>query len=340
MTNSDNLALPFILSSQAQKHVTHNEALLALDAIVQLSIVSKDESQGPDNAADGAQYIVPENPSGNFANQSGKIAAYQDGAYQFYQPKIGWLAYISHDDSYQYYDGSEWQDLSMSTDNPEFVSIGINASADLTNRLSLSSDASLFNNDGHGHQIKINKSQLSDTASLLFQTGFSGRAEFGLAGDDQLRIKTSSDGANFNTALVADAATGHIGIGEITPSAALTVSGHMSIEDPSSGSSLNTYVSEVQTDITSTANNGNLSIRQAGDGTIVLNTNNEDILRLQDGVITALMPVQLDSHSTINLPDATTPGRLIYVADSALGSCMAFSDGANWRRSEDRTIIA
>lgn len=340
MTNSENLALPFILSSQAQKHVTHNEALLALDAIVQLSIVSKDESQGPDNAADGARYIVPENPSGNFANQSGKIAAYQDGAYQFYQPKIGWLAYISHDDNYQYYDGSEWQDLSMSTDNPEFVSIGINASADLTNRLSLSSDASLFNNNGHGHQIKINKSQLSDTASLLFQTGFSGRAEFGLAGDDQFRIKTSSDGTNFNTALVADAATGHIGIGEITPSAALTVSGHMSVEDPSSGSSLSTDVSASQTDITSTANNGNLSIRQAGDGTIVLNTNNEDILRLQDGVITALMPVQLDSHSTVNLPDATTPGRLIYVADSALGSCMAFSDGANWRRSEDRTIIA
>ena len=339
MTNSDNLALPFILSSQAQKHVTHNEALLALDAIVQLSIVSKVESQGPDDAADGARYIVPENPSGNFANQSGKIAAFQDGTYQFYEPKIGWLAYISNDDSYQYYDGAEWQDLTVSTDNPEFVTIGINASADLTNRLSLSSEASLFNNNGHGHQIKINKSQPTDTASLLFQTGFSGRAEFGLAGDDQFRVKTSSDGANFNTALIADAATGHIGIGEITPSAPLTVSGHMRVEDASSGSSLNTNASAAQTDITSTANNGNLNISQTGDGMIVLNTNNVDILRLQDGVITALMPVQLDSHSIINLPDATTPGRLIYVADSALGSCMAFSDGVNWRRSDDRSII-
>ena len=33
-----NLALPFILPSQAQKHVTHNEALQQLDAVVQLAV--------------------------------------------------------------------------------------------------------------------------------------------------------------------------------------------------------------------------------------------------------------------------------------------------------------
>ena len=30
-----NLALPYILSAQAQKHVTHNEALRRLDAVVE-----------------------------------------------------------------------------------------------------------------------------------------------------------------------------------------------------------------------------------------------------------------------------------------------------------------
>lgn len=34
-----NLALPFILPAQAQKHVTHNEALQRLDALVQLVVV-------------------------------------------------------------------------------------------------------------------------------------------------------------------------------------------------------------------------------------------------------------------------------------------------------------
>ena len=34
------LLLPYIQASQAQKHVTHNEALRLLDAMVQLSAVS------------------------------------------------------------------------------------------------------------------------------------------------------------------------------------------------------------------------------------------------------------------------------------------------------------
>ena len=34
------LSLPYIAAAQAQKHVTHNEALRMLDAIIQLSVKS------------------------------------------------------------------------------------------------------------------------------------------------------------------------------------------------------------------------------------------------------------------------------------------------------------
>ena len=340
MTNSDNLALPFILSSQAQKHITHNEALLALDAIVQLSVISKNVPEGPMDAQVGTRYIVPENASGNFVNQTGKIAAFQDGVYHFYTPQAGWLTYIFEENIYQYFDGSNWQDFPGSGPEATFLTLGVNTSADLTNRFSMSSEASLFNHNGNGHQLKINKAQVSDTASLLFQTGFSGRTEFGLAGDDQFRIKTSQDGTTFQTALIADAATGFVAIGDIAPSATLTVSNYMKVEDPSSNASLDANVSAAMAEITSTATNGDLTIRQNGDGSIIFQTNDEDILRLQDGVITALMPVQLKSHSLLNLPDATSPGRMIYVTDSAFGSCIAFSDGAQWRRSEDRSIVS
>ncbi|EAQ07718.1 hypothetical protein [Yoonia vestfoldensis] len=37
---SPRLSLPFILPAQAQKHVTHNEAIELLDLIVQLALVS------------------------------------------------------------------------------------------------------------------------------------------------------------------------------------------------------------------------------------------------------------------------------------------------------------
>ena len=41
------LLLPYILAAQAQKHVTHNEALRLLDGLVQLSVLDRDLTAPP-----------------------------------------------------------------------------------------------------------------------------------------------------------------------------------------------------------------------------------------------------------------------------------------------------
>jgi hypothetical protein len=41
------LLLPYILAAQAQKHVTHNEALRILDGLVQLSVLDRDLTAPP-----------------------------------------------------------------------------------------------------------------------------------------------------------------------------------------------------------------------------------------------------------------------------------------------------
>jgi hypothetical protein len=87
------------------------------------------------------------------------------------------------------------------------VAVGINATADVTNRLSVNSAAVLFNHEGAGTQIKVNKNAAGDTASYLFQTGFSGRAEFGLTGSNDFEMKTSPDGSAFTTGLSILAST-------------------------------------------------------------------------------------------------------------------------------------
>ena len=76
-----NLGLPYSLAAQSQKHVTHNEAIRALDAIVQLSVLDRDLA-----AANGARYIVAVSPKGAWSGHAGDIAAYQDGAWAFYDP--------------------------------------------------------------------------------------------------------------------------------------------------------------------------------------------------------------------------------------------------------------
>ena len=105
--------------------------------------------------------------------------------------------------------GSSVSTIAMSAANVSALYLGLGgATADATNRLSINAPASLFNHAGAGHQVKVNKAVATDTGSFLFQTGFSGRAEFGLTGSDDFQIKVSPDGTAWNNALAIEAASG------------------------------------------------------------------------------------------------------------------------------------
>lgn len=209
MDSTENLNLPYLMPSQAQKHVTHNEALRALDAVIQLAVVSRTVEIPPASAQPGSRYIVPADATDAWSGHSGAIAAWQDGGWIFHTPRDGWLAYILDESELLFREGSAWVGYAPTLEELQNMALlGVNTTADETNRLALSSAASLFNHEGAGHQIKINKAVAGDTASVLFQTGWSGRAEFGLAGDDDFHVKVSADGAAFTEAMVIDRATG------------------------------------------------------------------------------------------------------------------------------------
>jgi hypothetical protein len=197
MTDTTNLALPYLEAAQAQKHVTHNEALTALDAIVMLSVLNRDLSSPPGSPSDGDRYLVASGGSGAWVNQDGKIAAYQDGAWSFYTPREGWLCYVADEDALFAFDGASW--TGVATQNA--AHIGVGTTADDTNRLAVASEAVLFNHAGNGVQAKLNKATAGDNASVLFQTNWSGRAEIGCVGNDNFVFKTSADGSNFATGL-------------------------------------------------------------------------------------------------------------------------------------------
>lgn len=197
MTDTTNLALPYLEAAQAQKHVTHNEALTALDAIVMLSVLDRDLTAPPGGESDGDRYLVGASATGDWSGQDGKIAAYQDGAYNFYSAKEGWLMWIADEDIALVYNGSSW--VGISTQNAALI--GVNTTADATNKLAVASAAVLFNNVGNGVQVKLNKNATGDTASHLWQTNWSGRAEVGTCGNDDFEFKGSPDGSTWSTGL-------------------------------------------------------------------------------------------------------------------------------------------
>jgi hypothetical protein len=199
------LKLPYILPAQAQKHVTHNEALRLLDILVQLAVVSRSENGPPATPTPGDRYIVKGPATGAWAGQGTRIAFYGEAGWEFILPQPGWQAYVRDTGEVVAYDGNGWAAAGAPAELPR---LGISTGADGTNRLAVSSPAVLFSHAGAGHQVKVNKDGAGDTASLLFQTGFSGRAEMGTAGNDDFSVKVSPNGADFFTALQAARASG------------------------------------------------------------------------------------------------------------------------------------
>ena len=226
MDQTPNLLLPYIMPAQAQKHVTHNEAIRRLDAIVQLAVADRDLTMPPVTPVEGARYIVAASPAGAWVGQSNSIAAYQDGAWAYFSPLEGWLAWIADEDILVNWTGAAWAPVSGAGGlvNPTPL-VGVNATADATNKLAVGSEAILFNNIGNGVQVKVNKAVAADTASFLFQTAFSGRAEIGTTGDDSFHFKVSPDGSAWKDAIIIDKSSGDVGIGTASPTATLHVVG-------------------------------------------------------------------------------------------------------------------
>jgi hypothetical protein len=220
--NSARLNLPYIAPNQAQKHVTHNEALQVLDAVTQLSVVQLDATTPPGAPETGAVYALGAAPTGAWAGQAGQLAYRSESGWLFLAPRAGWRAWDSATGSFHVHDGSAWQPMPVQTSNLE--GLGVGSAWDATNRLSVAGDASLLTHAGAGHQLKINKAADGETGALLFQSNWTGHAEMGLAGETAFSIKVSDDGAAWQTALRIDAAAGEIETGPPLSGAAVQAS--------------------------------------------------------------------------------------------------------------------
>ncbi|MDP2122984.1 MAG: DUF2793 domain-containing protein [Parvibaculum sp.] len=207
------LGLPQIMPSQAQKHVTHNEALRILDALVHLAVKARDLAAPPPAPAPGERHIVAAGALDAWSGRDGEIAAWLDGAWAFFAPQPGWRAWIEDEEKLVVFSDGGWTDLTAAAEQAE--TFGINTEADTTNRLAVKSDAALFSHDdqtpGSGDmRVVLNKAAEENTASILFQNDAEGRAEFGLTGNDDFSIKMSADGETWKEVVVADRATGTV----------------------------------------------------------------------------------------------------------------------------------
>jgi len=104
-----NLDINYVEGSQAQKHVTVNEAFRTLDIVVQPSVLDKDLSTPPASPAPGDKYLVGASATGVWAGHEDKLAAWIDGGWYFAEPKTGWQTYVADETThYVYTEGTGW----------------------------------------------------------------------------------------------------------------------------------------------------------------------------------------------------------------------------------------
>ncbi len=163
------LNLPYLAASQAQKHVTLNEGLGLLDGLVACAVESRTLAAQPASPAEGALYILPASAAGDDWSLAGEgaLMRFEAGAWTALTRVPGQLAFVRDASVLLLFDGAAWVGAA----------------------------------DALGARAKLNKASTPGVASLLFQTGFSTRAEIGLVADDRLTVKVSADGASFVEAL-------------------------------------------------------------------------------------------------------------------------------------------
>jgi hypothetical protein len=103
------LGLPYLLAAQAQKHVTHNEALRLLDAMVQLSVLDRTRTAPPASPADGDRHLVASGATGLWAGWDLNVAFWIDGAWIRLVPRTGWLVWVAAEGRLLVWTGSAWE---------------------------------------------------------------------------------------------------------------------------------------------------------------------------------------------------------------------------------------
>ncbi|WP_017672454.1 DUF2793 domain-containing protein [Blastomonas sp. AAP53] len=108
MSSTPNIALPLLYAAQAQKEITHNEALLLIDALLPGSVVARANDPSALSPQPGDAWIIGPAPLGAWAGHSAKIGVFSEGGWRFAPAVPGMRLFDRAAGAVCQYDGSGW----------------------------------------------------------------------------------------------------------------------------------------------------------------------------------------------------------------------------------------
>lgn len=105
---SARLGLPLLVPGQAQKEMTHNEALTTLDLQVQASVEAVGLATPPTAPVAGQCWIVGPDATGAWADRDGDLAGWTAGGWRFASPREGTIAWDADSGGFARHAGGNW----------------------------------------------------------------------------------------------------------------------------------------------------------------------------------------------------------------------------------------
>ena len=111
MTTNDTprWSLPLLAAGQAQKEMTHNEALSLLDLVVHPCVEAVGANVPPGDPLPGQAWIIGDQPEGDWTGRAAMLAGWTDGGWRFLLPRIGLSVWSRSDDCRCDWDGNQWR---------------------------------------------------------------------------------------------------------------------------------------------------------------------------------------------------------------------------------------
>ena len=120
---TERLKLPLLIPNQSGKEITHNEALIIIDNLLQNHVMSKSLNTPPDSSNSGDIYIVSNNATGDWFEKENQLAIFDNG-WRFLEPINGMLFYILDENCFYAYKDN-WIKLEYLIDFTKLQNIAI-----------------------------------------------------------------------------------------------------------------------------------------------------------------------------------------------------------------------
>ena len=109
MDLTERLNMPLLTAGQAQKEITHNEALLIADLLLCGAVEEPPRNAPPASPTPGQAYIIGTSPTGAWAGKPRHVAGYTAGGWRLIAPADGMTLLVKSTGTFAIYRAGAWE---------------------------------------------------------------------------------------------------------------------------------------------------------------------------------------------------------------------------------------